>query len=242
MIFIFYFLLWWIWFYDYKKTQHIILFLMEKDICFLLGHVSKKSAQAFFIQRSIISLVLAVISYEFLDFNTLLCSVLFILIYKFQYILLLNKYKIRLKKADLEFPFLLDKLASLVQVNTIPVSIAKSIDEAPDLFKNDLNILVNEIHCDGDSLVPYIHFAKKYHQIEEIESIMRTLYSLSTIGKGKETILINFCNMSNNKLIQRKKIDDENVIDHFNLYSYILYASMGILLLGMFSTMNFFNL
>ncbi|MEF9920041.1 MAG: hypothetical protein RR945_01705 [Erysipelotrichaceae bacterium] len=239
-------LLWMIWIFDENEMRdeknELVHSTLEKDFIFLVEHTSTKTWQKVYRDRFCIALLTAMGSTMLGITNGILSLVVLVVAYLLQYQFLKNKYKTKLKKASLEFPYLLDKLAGLVQVNTIPVSLNKVIDDAPKLFRKDLKQLVQEIHEQGDSLSPYIKFARKFHQVEDIESIMRTLYSLSIAGSNKEAIIVSFCNLANEKVRKRKEIDYENVVDSLNLFSYGLYGSMGLLVLALFTTINFFSL
>ncbi|MEG0165551.1 hypothetical protein [Anaerorhabdus sp.] len=239
-------LIWFLWFYNQESFQEekkaLLLKTIEKDYIFLVEHTSKKTWKKAYRDRICISLIVTLASIMMKMTNELLSVVVFVITYVAQYQFLKKKYNQKLKKATLEFPYLLDKLAGLVQVNTIPVSLNKAIDSCPDLFRKDLEELVSEIHNEGESLSPYLKFARKFHQVEDIESIMRTCYSLSIAGSNKEAILVSFCNIANEKIRKRKEIDYENAVDSFNLFSYGLYGAMGILVLALFTTINFFSL
>ena len=233
--------IWYLWFYDENEVEQLIKSLIEKDYIFMLSKITTKSFKSKFIERVVIALLIGSLAYLMDWANIMLSFALFITVYLLQYQIVKRKYNKLLKQAILEFPYLLDKLASLVQTNTIPVSINKAITSSPIIFRKDLMILVEEIH-DDNTLDPYIKFARKFHQIEDIESVMRTLYSLSNVGSNKENIILTFCNLSNSKLIKRKELDMENSVDAFNIYSYFLYAMMGLLMLGLFSTLEFFSI
>ncbi|MEG0077446.1 MAG: hypothetical protein RR700_06360 [Anaerorhabdus sp.] len=238
--------IWLLWFYDStlfkEEKQKVLLKTIEQDYIFLVEHTSKKTWQKAHRDRICIAFLVTIILMMMNVTNEMLSIIVFVIAYIAQYQILKNKYNQKLKKASLEFPYLLDKLAGLVQVNTIPVSLNKAVNNCPELFRKDLEELVSEIHNEGESLRPYLKFARKFHQVEELESIMRTLYSLSIAGANKEAILVSFCNLANEKIRKCKVIDYENTVDSFNLFSYGLYGAMGVLVLALFTTINFFSL
>ena len=65
----------------------------------------------------------------------------------------------------------------LAQHYTIPVSLAKSIETSPEVFKAGLRKLIQRIN-DGDSTIdPYMDFAKEY-PVNDSMRMMRLLYRL----------------------------------------------------------------
>src|SRR5699024_7491778 len=61
---------------------------------------------------------------------------------------------------------------------TIPVAISKSIETAPDMFKEGLQELIKKIDAGDSSIDPYVEFANKY-PVRDSLRMMRLLYRLS---------------------------------------------------------------
>ena len=100
------------------------------------------------------------------------------LVYKNQYLTLKRWYKSQLNYIDSLLPYYLKSLEVLVHHYTVPVAIAKSIDDAPEVFKPGLKKLINKIE-DGDSSIdPYMDFAKEF-PVRDSMRMMRLLYRLS---------------------------------------------------------------
>lgn len=214
--------------------------LVEKDYVFLVSKVSKKTWQRELRDRVLISVICSLLGL-IMNFDILVILTLFFITYYFQYTLLQSRYKKKLKVATMEFPFLLDKLAALIQTNSVPVSISKVIEDAPELFRDDLVILLEEIHQDGTSIKPYVSFADKYPQIEDLQSMMRSLYSLTITSGNRDSIITTFCNLTNTKIRKRIEKRADEVLDHQNLFCYLIYASMGLLIFALFTSINFFS-
>ena len=89
-------------------------------------------------------------------------------------------------------PHYLKSLEILIQHYTVPVAIGKSIDDAPPIFKEGLNILINEINAGNSTIEPYMDFAKMY-PVRDSMRMMRLLYRLS-LGRQerKQEQLITF--------------------------------------------------
>ena len=75
-------------------------------------------------------------------------------------------------------PHYLKGIEILIQHYTVPVAIGKSITDAPEIFKDGLQEMINEINSGDDSINPYMNFAKKY-PVRDSMRMMRLLYRLS---------------------------------------------------------------
>ena len=104
-------------------------------------------------------------------------GIIFVL-YKNQYTNLKSYYKKNLTTINQNLPYYLKSIEILAQHYTIPVAIQKSIETAPDLFKEGLNEMVKKIDAGDSSINPYIEFAEKYPVSDSLR-MMRLLYRLS---------------------------------------------------------------
>lgn len=100
------------------------------------------------------------------------------LMFKLDYLNIKKYYKAHLHEIDAMLPHYLKSLEILIQHYTVPVAIGKSIDDAPEIFKNGLQDLINEINAGNDSIEPYMNFAKEY-PVRDSMRMMRLLYRLS---------------------------------------------------------------
>ena len=83
---------------------------------------------------------------------------------------------------DSLLPYYLKSLEVLVQHYTVPVALAKSIEDAPAVFKPGLKELVAKIEAGDSSVDPYMDFAKEY-PVRDSMRMMRLLYRL---GLGEQ--------------------------------------------------------
>ena len=104
------------------------------------------------------------------------------LVYKNQYLSLKRWYKSHLNYIDSLLPYYLKSLEVLVHHYTVPVALAKSIDDAPEVFKPGLKKLVSKIESGDSSIDPYMEFAKDY-PVRDSMRMMRLLYRL---GLGEQ--------------------------------------------------------
>ena len=98
-------------------------------------------------------------------------------IFKLPYMQLKSYYRANLNRINLMLPYYLKGLEILVQHYTVPVALAKSIDTAPEIFKDGLMRLVNKIDAGDSSVQPYMDFAQEY-PVRDSMRMMRLLYRL----------------------------------------------------------------
>ena len=99
-------------------------------------------------------------------------------VFKAQYLDLRKFYKKHLNTIDSLLPYYLKTLEVLVQHYTVPVALARSIEDAPEVFKPGLRELVDKIEKGDSSVDPYMDFANQY-PVRDSMRMMRLLYRLS---------------------------------------------------------------
>lgn len=100
------------------------------------------------------------------------------LIFKVDYMNLKSYYKKHIYYIDSELPHYLKNIEILIQHYTVPVAIGKSMADAPEIFRDGLQELINEINSGNDTIDPYMNFARKY-PVRDSMRMMRLLYRLS---------------------------------------------------------------
>ncbi len=114
--------------------------------------------------------------------NIVICLIVGFLIFKSQYMELRSFYKKHLSEVDSLLPYYLKGLEVLVQHYTVPVALARSIDDAPEVFKPGLKEMVAKIEAGDSSVQPYMDFANRY-PVRDSVRMMRLLYRL---GLGEQ--------------------------------------------------------
>lgn len=174
----------------FGKNSKLINLIKEKDYDFLL--IAKYGDRVYdpnevFMKRvrngiivgvSLIFLFLTEMSY----LGVVFAIVIGYLVYKSQYTSLKRWYKSHLNYIDSLLPYYLKTLEVLVHHYTVPVALAKSIDDAPEVFKPGLRKLVSKIEEGDSSIDPYMEFAKDY-PVRDSMRMMRLLYRL---GLGEQ--------------------------------------------------------
>ena len=103
-------------------------------------------------------------------------------VFTYDYIKLRKYYKQHLNEVDSLLPYYLKGLEVLAQHYTVPVALARSIDDAPEVFKPGLKEMVAKIEAGDSSIQPYVDFANQY-PVRDSMRMMRLLYRL---GLGEQ--------------------------------------------------------
>ncbi len=109
--------------------------------------------------------------------NIVLSLVIGFIVFKSDYNKLKSYYKKHLHDIDVMLPYYLKGLEILIQHYTVPVALAKSIDEAPEIFRPGLRDLISKIDAGDSSIQPYMDFANEY-PVRDSMRMMRLLYRL----------------------------------------------------------------
>ena len=159
--------------------------LKESDWDFYVKAKYGDSANADFLFNKRIknALIIIVIMLCFFISNLTYITVLFavlagFLTFKLDYINIKNYYKRHLHDIDAMLPHYLKSLEILIQHYTVPVALGKSINDAPSIFREGLQQLIDEVNAGDSSINPYMTFAKTY-PVRDSMRMMRLLYRLS---------------------------------------------------------------
>lgn len=90
----------------------------------------------------------------------------------------------------MSLPQWLMQLALLLQNNNVQVSIAKSVQGAPIVLREELQKLTERVQDAPDKLISYTDFCKDF-DIPEAQSCMKMLHAMSESGTGNAKIQVN---------------------------------------------------
>ena len=170
----------------FGKNSKLINLIKEKDYDFLLivrygdrvydpdEVFMKRVKNGVIVAGALIFVFLTNINYMGIIFALVIGFV----VYKSQYLSLRSWYKSHLSYIDSLLPYYLKTIEVLIHHYTVPVALAKSIDDAPEVFKPGLKKLVERIESGDSSIDPYMDFAKEY-PVRDSMRMMRLLYRLS---------------------------------------------------------------
>ena len=169
----------------YDDNKKFFAMLKEKDYDFLVkskynGEVDPDVLFEKRIKQLMLAFiaVFAILLFNFSWINLIIGIIIVLAIYKNQYSSLKSYYKKHLTEIDQTLPYYLKSIEILAQHYTIPVAISKSIETAPDMFKEGLREMIRKIDAGDSSIDPYIAFAEEY-PVRDSLRMMRLLYRLS---------------------------------------------------------------
>ena len=164
-------------------------------------------------------------------------------IFKLPYIDLSSYYKRHLTRIDTLLPYYLKSLEILVQHYTVPVALRRSIDTAPEIFKDGLEKLVRKIE-EGDSTVePYMDFAKEY-PVRDSMRMMRLLYRLSLGSQeNKQEQLMMFSRTVSSLQNKAREVKYKNRLETMEkkTMTMLMCTGAGIIVLLLLSLMGMMN-
>lgn len=109
------------------------------------------------------------------------------------------------------FPQWLMSISLQLQTDNVHVSLAKSILNAPEILKEELNGLLDEIELEPDSVQPYLSFMERI-PLPDVTSAMKVLYSMAEFGavdiKGQIGPLVER-NATMTDKAERLRVEDE---------------------------------
>ena len=169
----------------YEDNKVLFSLLKEKDYDFLVKakYGSDADPDLLFEKRIKqimwgVIVVFAVLLFNFTWINLIFGIMVVLFLYKNQYSSLKSYYKKHLTEIDQTLPYYLKSIEILAQHYTIPVAISRSIETAPDMFKDGLTEMIKKIDAGDSSIDPYLEFAEKY-PVRDSLRMMRLLYRLS---------------------------------------------------------------
>jgi hypothetical protein len=193
------------------------------------------------IRNGLITIVVLVFCFiSKLNYVTVLFSILGgFVVFKLDYMNIKKYYKLHLHEIDAMLPHYLKSLEILIQHYTVPVAIGKSIDDAPPIFKEGLQELINEINAGNDKIDPYVNFAKEY-PVRDSMRMMRLLYRLS-LGRQEhkqEQLLAFSKTISNLQQKARENKYKERLEKMENkTMSMLITTGLGVMILLVFSVL-----
>ena len=200
---------------------------------------NKRIRNALIITVLVFCLLISNMSYVY----ALVCIVVGFAFFKLDYINLKNYYKKHLHEIDTMLPYYLKGLEILIQHYTVPVAIGKSLDDAPDIFKDGLKELINAINAGDDTIEPYMAFARQY-PVRDSMRMMRLLYRLS-LGRQerKQEQLLAFSRTISSLQQKARETKYKNRLDKMEskTMSMLVTTGLGVVILLIFAVLLLMN-
>ncbi len=166
-----------------------------------------------------------------------------IALFKLDYINIKSFYKRHLHQIDILLPYYLKGLEILIQHYTVPVALAKSIDDAPEIFKLGLKQLVEQINAGDSSIEPYMQFARDY-PVRDSMRMMRLLYRLS-LGRQerKQEQLVAFSKTISNLQLKARETKYKERLEKMEskTMSMLVSTGLGVMILLVLAVMMMIN-
>ena len=149
------------------------------------------------------------------------------LVFKSNYTSLKKYYKKHLHDIDIMLPYYLKGLEILIQHYTVPVALAKSIEDAPDIFKPGLRDMIAKIDAGDSSIDPYMEFANEY-PVRDSMRMMRLLYRLG-LGKqeDKQERLLMFSRTVSNLQAKAREQKYKERLNHMESQTMVMLVATG---------------
>ena len=233
-----------------KDNQDFFMMLKEDDYEFLVSarYGDKVDANILFNRRLRDGfLVIVVFLFMFLSELSAINIVLSILVgwfvFKSGYNKLKKYYKRHLHDIDVMLPYYLKGLEILIQHYTVPVALAKSIDDAPEIFRSGLREMIAKIDAGDSSIQPYMDFANDY-PVRDSMRMMRLLYRLG-LGKqeDKQERLLMFSRTVSNLQNKARETKYKERLDYMENQTLIMLivTGAGVLILILFAMLYMFS-
>ena len=132
----------------------------------------------------------------------------------------------------------------LIQHYTVPVALAKSITDAPEIFKDGLNKLVADINAGDSTVEPYMQFARDY-PVRDSMRMMRLLYRLS-LGRQerKQEQLVTFSKTISNLQLKARETKYKERLEKMEkkTMSMLVVTALGVMILLVLSILMMINI
>lgn len=163
--------------------------------------------------------------------------------FKLDYINIKSYYKRHLHEIDVLLPYYLKGLEILIQHYTVPVALAKSVKDAPEIFREGLNQLVNDINAGDSTIEPYMKFARDY-PVRDSMRMMRLLYRLS-LGRQerKQEQLVTFSKTISSLQLKARETKYKERLDKMEgkTMSMLVTTGLGVMILLVLAVMMMIN-
>lgn len=198
------------------------------------------------IQKGLIIIVIMLCFFiSNLTYVTVLFSVLAgYLVFKMDYNSLKKYYKQHLNEIDSMLPHYLKGLEILIQHYTVPVALGRSIVDAPAIFKEGLQEMINQINGGDDTINPYMNFAKTY-PVRDSMRMMRLLYRLS-LGRQehKQEQLLTFSKTISNLQQKARELKYKHRLEKMEgkTMQMLIATGLGVMVLLVFAVLQMMNM
>ncbi len=159
--------------------------------------------------------------------------------YKKPYYKLKKIHKENLSLIRYQFPIWLRQIQILLHNNNVLIALKLSSDSAPNIIKNDLLELIENLESDPNNIEVFIDFMSHY-KLSEIDRAMKLLYRTYIVDKEESSKQLNRMIISTTKWIRVERKAKQN--DSLDIYEWIgiipLFGVTVVFLVIMASVIN----
>ena len=230
-----------------SDNQMLFLKLKESDWDFFVRarYGNNANPDVLFNKRIKNALIVMVLAFFFMiqDLNAVKILVIFVLgvfIFKLPYSDIKKFYARHMHEIDAMLPHYLKSLEILIQHYTVPVAIGKSMADAPEIYKEGLQEMIDAINSGDDSIEPYMEFARKY-PVRDSMRMMRLLYRLS-LGRQerKQEQILTFSRSISNLQQKARETRYKNRLEKMEgkTMSMLITTGLGVMILLVLAVMK----
>ena len=165
-------------------------------------------------------------------------------VFKMDYMNIKKYYKTYMHQIDILLPYYLKSLEILIQHYTVPVALAKSMNDAPEIFREGLKELVDTINAGDSSINPYMKFARDY-PVRDSMRMMRLLYRLS-LGRQerKQEQLVTFSKTISNLQLKARETKYKERLEKMEgkTMTMLVTTGVGVMVLLILAVMMMINI
>lgn len=210
----------------------ILVFFEESDskfLCKVLGVSRDKLIR----QRQIEIVVLGVVMFFAPLDKKMWVLALMVIFYKRHILVLRSRMKQLYSKLEIQFSIWLRMLEVLMAYNTVPKSIALSIDNAPDLIKPSLVLFAKELENDPLNKDLYVEYLSDFDALY-IERAMHHLYHFALLGnESSESQLAMLVEDNANELSNSRKKLFDSKLGFFSWFGLLPMLWVSLVFLGL---------
>ena len=233
-----------------SDNQAIFLRLKEKDWDFYVraryGNNMNPDTLFFRRLRNGLITIFALVLILFTKLSSILLLIIVVagfLVFKMGYSDIKNYYKKHMATIDSMLPHYLKSIEILIQHYTVPVAIGKSMNDAPEVFKDGLQEMIDSINSGDDTIEPYMNFARKY-PVRDSMRMMRLLYRLS-LGRQerKQEQILTFSRSISNLQQKARETRYKNRLEKMEgkTMSMLITTGVGLMVLLVIAVMKIMN-
>lgn len=209
--------------FEKSISNFFITYVYESDLKLYLSYKEKLDLKAFQERRYISSskILFFIIFFPILKFNLYYLAFIVGLtyfVYKKPYLEIKREFKQNLALVRYQFPIWLRQIQILLHNNNVINSLILSKDYAPDIIKQDLEMLILQLSESPNNVNVFIGFMDQFN-ISEINRAMKLLYRCYIVDKNESSKQLNRLIATTTKWIRQERLERQE--DKLSFYEWV---------------------